>query len=424
MARRKLTDKSIAATRRPASGRLEIFDEIVTGLCFRITDKGARSWSLLYRVGGKLRRDTLGPYPRITLAIARQKARDALELVGGGTDPRTVKATTDAAAARQQAETVDALAERFIARHASQRRWGELERVLRRDVVPQWTGRPVAEIGRRDVIDLLDAIADRAPVQANRTLTVLKIFFGWCLDRDVIEADPTTRVQKPTKEESRDRVLSDAEIRAFWLGCKTLGWPFGMAFRLLLLTAQRKSEIAELNWPEFDEKDAALEFAGARYKTGRPHRVPLSKAALELLASLPRLDGCDLVFSTNGKTPISGFSKAKDALDREMLETLKADALEVELDPEKVSLPGWRIHDLRRTARSGFSRLGIPADIGERVLGHVIGGVRGVYDRHSFEPEMRHALEAWAAHLESIINPPAGPKVVPLRGNTAPGGSG
>src|SRR5581483_6675943 len=246
MAREKLTDKRVSLMKPPATGRREIFDTVKTGLCFRITTTGAKSWSVMYRHEGHFRRQTLGPYPKIGLAKARQMAGQVLETSGQGTDPRSAKAQEKATAAARAADTVEVIAEQFIGKYASQRRWGEFERILRRDVMPEWGEKPITTITRRDVIELLDTIAERAPVQANRTLVVLKVFFGWALDRDVITADPTARVKKPTKEKSRDRVLSDAELRAFWLGCERLGWPFGEIWKLLALTAARKSVIVKM----------------------------------------------------------------------------------------------------------------------------------------------------------------------------------
>jgi integrase len=405
MARELLTDKRVSNMRPPTTGRKETFDTVKTGLCYRVTANGSRSWSLVYRFDGELRRDTLGPYPKIGLAKARKMAGDALELVGQGKDPRETKATAEAAEAARQADTVAAVAEQFIAKHASQRRWGELERILRRDVMPEWKSRPVSDITRREVIDLLDTIAERAPIQANRTLTVLSIFFGWCLDRDIIPADPTNRVPKPTKESPRERVLTEPELAAFWKGCDRLGWPFGPLLQLLALTGQRKGEIGNLIWSEIDTKEKLINLAGSRYKTGRPHIVPLSNAAMAIIEDLPRIgEKSGLVFTTNDKTAVSGFSKAKDELDGYMLEELRKDAEA----PAKVTLAPWRIHDLRRTCRSGLSRLGVLADIGERVLGHAIPGLRGVYDRHDFLPQMRDALNRWAAHLDGIVNPRPG----------------
>jgi integrase len=413
VARENLTDKRIAHMKAPPAGRKEVFDTVKTGLCFRVTSTGARSWSVLYRFNGELRRDTLGPYPKIGLAKARQMAGETIETVGAGIDPRQVKAAAEAEEAERKADTVDVVAERFIARYASQKRWGELERVLRRDVMPEWGKRPVAEITRKDIIELLDTIAERAPVQANRTLTVLQIFFGWCLDR-YIGADPSAKIKKPTAETTRERVLTDDELRAFWAGCDRLGWPFGPLFQLLALTTCRRSEIAELALSEINKPEKLIELSGARYKTGRPHVVPLTDMALRIIEGLPEVGTkSGLVFTTNDETPVSGLSKAKRNLDKHMLEELQRYARERGEYPKKIKLPNWTPHDLRRTARSNFSKLGILPDIGERVLGHVVGGIRGVYDRYLFLPEKRAALDRWAAYLMALVNPTPN-KVTPI----------
>src|SRR5262245_44164408 len=182
MPAKKLTDKTIHNLKPPSSGRTELFDSIVTGLCIRCTDKGAKSWSLLYRVNGELRRDTLGPYPTVSLRDARQKARERLELVADGQDPRAIDAAVEAAAlARRrslQENNVAAVVEQYIKREASQRRWPNLERLLRGEISAVWGDRPIADIRKRDVISLVDAIVDRgAPVQANRVLTIIKMLF-------------------------------------------------------------------------------------------------------------------------------------------------------------------------------------------------------------------------------------------------------
>lgn len=409
MAREKLTDKRIASMKPPAEGRREVFDTVKTGLCFRITPNGARSWSVTFRHDGVFSRMTIGAYPKISLAKARQSAGDALELVGRSIDPREAKVEARAVEEQQAADTVAVVVEQFIEKYASQRRWEEPPRILRSDVVPEWGKRPIREITRRNVIELLDTIAERAPVGANRVLTVLSVFFGWALDRDIIDADPTARVRKPTAETSRERVLSDVELRAFWIGCGRLGWPFGPVFKLLALTAARKSEIGEMTGPEIDKVKRLIEVPGARYKTGKAHVIPLAGMALAIIDSLPviepqKLDGTTApayVFTTTGKTPVSGFSKAKIDLDDYMLEELQRGAKE----PDKITFPHWTIHDLRRTVRTNLSAMGVSADIGERILGHVIGGVRGVYDRYQFLREKREALDRWAAHLDGIVNP-------------------
>ncbi|MFM9844001.1 MAG: tyrosine-type recombinase/integrase, partial [Dongiaceae bacterium] len=403
-----LTRDSIRKARSGDRERI-LWDRDTPGFGCRILPGGSRTFFLQFRAKDgdrwKNRRMTLGHWQEGQhgqVEAMRRKASKLINAIREGGDPVAEAQRAAEARSRQEADTVVTIGEKFIAKHAAQRRWGELERVIRRDVIPAWGTRPVADITRRDVMDLLDTIAERAPVQANRTLTVLSIFFGWCAYKDIIPADPTARVKKPTKEEKRERLLNDDELRAFWRGCDRLGWPFGPLLQLLALTAQRKSEIGNLRWDEINDSERLIELAGERYKTGRTQTVPLSDAALAIIKELPRRgDKSGLVFTTNDKTPVSGFSKAKAELDGYMIEELRRNAPK----PDKVKLPPWIIHDLRRTARTNMTKLGIPGDVGERVLGHVIPGIRGVYDRYEFLPEKRGALDRWAAHLVGILTP-------------------
>lgn len=412
----RLTDKRVSALRPLPDRRFALFDSQCSGLAIRVTEAGVKSWSVMYRLNGKIRRDTLGAYPAVSLARARTLAAQVLERVEVGKDPRQVEAEAKAAEASMKADTVSAVAKVFFDKYAAQRRSPELKRILERDMVDHWGERPISEITRRDVIKRVDEIADRAPVVANRALAHMKVFFGWALDRDIIPSDPTDRVKKPTRETSRERVLTDNELRAFWVAAGAMGYPFGQAFKLLALTAQRRDEIASLQWSEINTDKARIELAGSRYKNGKPHTVPLSKAALEIIEKIDKIgDEPTNVFTTNAKTPVSGFSKAKATLDEKMLIELRRDVPQAER--EKVKLAPWVIHDLRRTARTNFSKLGISTDIAERILGHTMGGVRGVYDRHSYLPQMADALERWAVHLTGIVDPkPA--NVVPIKRKT------
>jgi integrase len=417
--RELLTDKKISNMRPPETGRRQVFDDLKTGLCFRLTANGARSWSLVYRFNGKFRRDTIGPYPQIGLARARQIAGERLELIGQGKDPRRLAADQEAAEAAIRANTVAAAVARFVKDYAARKRWAEITRVMVRVIEPRWRDRPIAEITRFDIRELLDEIAKHAPIQANRTLTVLSIFFKWACDEELVESDPTARVRKPTVEAPRERVLGDDELRAFWTGCDALGRPFGTILKLLALTAQRKSEIGDLRWDEINWRDKQIELPASRYKTNTAHVIPLAPAAFTILEELDvarkereKASGQSegFCFSTTGKTPVSGYSKAKAHLDEHMRRELAKAAP----DPKKFQLKPWIIHDLRRTARTNFSRIGVAADIGERVLGHAVPGLRGVYDRHSFVPEMRECLERWEGRLLSIINPPPA-NVTPMK---------
>ena len=399
MARARLTDKFVLSLKAPATGRQEVFDSVKTGLSIRVTQKGVKTWSIMYRMDGEQRRDTLGQYPRVPLAKAREFAGDTLELAAKGQDPRRLAAVKKDDAQTEAANTIEAIVEKFIERHAAKKRWGELERILNRDIVPAWSARPVTDIARRDVRDLLEKIEKRAPIQANRTLTVLRIFFRWAAKNDYVTADPTVGIDK-TPEKPRDRNLTDDEVRAFWKGCETLGKPFGPLLQLLLLTGVRKSEFAKAHWHEIDEANRLLLIPAERMKNNQAHTVPLSNQAWEKVEQLDKIgETPDFIFTTNGRTPVSGFSKAKAELDRYMLDELRRDRPE----PEKITLEPWRIHDLRRVVRSRLSKLGVQSDIAERVLAHSIGGIRRVYDAYDFLDEKREALDRWAVHLQGIV---------------------
>ena len=236
---------------------------------------------------------------------------------------------------------------------------------------------------------VLDEIADRgALVQANRTLARLKTLFSWALDEDLIDNDPTARVRRRIKESARDRALSDDEIHFFWAGCDKLGWPFGPMFKLLLLTGQRRDEVGTMEWTELDElATRRWTIPRQKAKNDRAHEVHLSELAIEIIDKMPKIsrpggDGAGsesslYLFTTNGERPVSGFSKAKERLDKHMLELFRAELLEAGKDPAKAEIEGWILHDLRRTAATGMARLNIAPHVVDRILNHVSGTIRG-----------------------------------------------
>jgi integrase len=232
---------------------------------------------------------------------------------------------------------------------------------------------------------------------ANRTHANLSRFFSWCLERDRLDISPVANVKAPGVEVARDRILSDDEIEAVWRAWDTMGWPFGAAFKLLLLTGQRRDEVARLEWENVDFEGRLWTLPRTATKSNRLHEVPLSDVALEILAASPRTS--QYIFSTNGTSPISGFSHAKRRCD------------------DLSGIHNWRLHDLRRTAASGMARLGVAPHVVEKVLAHVggtISGVAAVYNRHRYSEEKRCALGVWASKLREITEGPAD-NVVPLR---------
>lgn len=387
MPKRALTAVSVARIKPPKTGQVDHFDSGFPGLALRVSYGGGRTWVYFYRLHGKQARMTLGRFPALSLADARQAWREAREMVAKGESPRPKPA----------ADTVEAVAEEWIKRDQSgNRSVDEVRRVMARDVLPVWRGRLFAEIGRRDVLDLVDGIADRGAVTlARRVHAHLHRLFRWSVGRGIIEASPMADLPKPGAAVKRDRVLSDAELSAIWKASTSTAWPFGPLFRILILTGARREEIGALRWSEIDGD--VIRLTGDRTKNGEPHDIPLSPEAMAIIEGLPRVARSEFVFSTTGQTPVSGWSRAKALLD----------AAAGEIAP-------WRLHDIRRTVATGLQRLGFSLQVIEAVLGHVSGsrgGIVGVYQRHSFDVEKRAALDAWARHVTGTTA-----NVVPIKG--------
>ena len=387
-----------------------------------------RTWQVIYRVKGKLVRETLGTIaviPRVDEARAR--ARESMQTAQSGVNPvearRTKAADVAKEAKNKEAETFGAVADRYLKDYVEKNTRPatikETRRIMERDVKPRWGTTPIREISRREVNALLDEIADRgALVQANRTLARLKTLFSWALDEDLIDGDPTARVRKRVKETARDRALSDDEIRHFWIGCDKLGWPFGPMFKLLLLTSQRRDEVGGVEWSEIELSKGVWAIPREKAKNDRAHEVHLSKLALEIIDDLPRMsrpraDGAGTepspyLFTTNGERPVSGFSKAKERLDKHMAQLLRAELERAGRDPEKAEIAGWILHDLRRTAATGMAGRNIAPHVVDRILNHVSGTIRGVaavYNRHAYLEERKAALETWAGYVENLVRP-------------------
>jgi len=391
----------------PAVGQVEYFDAGYPALALRVTANGVRSWAYFGRVHGKLKRATLGRYPGMTLAEARRKAGEVADRMRQGVDPAAAK-RAEREAVRDYFEAV--LAEWLRRDQADNRSHAEVRRLMEREVLPAWRGRRVSTITRRDVLDRIDAVVDRgSPVMARRLHAHLHRLFRWSVGRGIIIASPMEGMDKPGEEVKRERKPDDAELIAVWKATEQIGWPFGPIVRLLILTGARREEIGGLWWEEIISESGKIdriELAGDRTKTGKPHLIPLSHAAIKLIEALPRMADSKLVFTTTGKTPVSGWARAKALLDKV---TAKFN--------DGVALPEWRIHDLRRTVASGMQRLRIPLQVTESVLGHISGsrsGIVGVYQQHEYADEKRIALDAWARHIETIVSSePA--NVLPLR---------
>ena len=424
MPTKKLTDLFVERVKPPAAGRIEYFDAVFGGLALRVTDRGNKSWSLHYRIWGRLRRLTIGQYPAIKPAQARREASAALDQVRQGIDP-SVEKKAQRIAPTPEPDTFRVLVQDYLDRYAHKNTapatFKETKRTLERDVVPLWRDRAISTITRGDVIGLVDAIAARgAEVYANRTLARLRALFNWAVEKDRLSTSPCIGAKPPNKEQVRDRSLTDDEVRWFWTACDESGWPFGPLAKLLLLTAQRRDEVAGMEWPELNLVTNTWTIPRARAKNNRSHEVQLSTAAVEVLRSLPRVGDC-LVFTTTGNTCISGFSRAKRRLDAAMIRARRRSLSLPEGDAElrkflpvpdgmplPIEIPNWTLHDLRRTAATGMARLSIAPHVVDKVLNHVsstIRGVAAVYNRFEYLDERRVALEAWGQYVTGLLAP-------------------
>ena len=420
---KKLTDIAIR-NMKPGPARREIPDG-GNGLYLVLQPSGARSFALRFRRDGRPTKFTLGtwfagsaqeaPEPKVggalMLAGARKLAAEVAIQIGKGSDPVTSKRQAKAEQDRRREDTFRSVADEYLKRvcgmrvdvrgnvtfdHSKKRTGRERHLMLKRLVYPVIGDRPIAEIRRREIVHLLDRIEDRnGPVVPDRVLALLSVIMTWHAKRDDSFATPLVKGMARTKpgERARDRTLADHEIRVVWKIAETQG-TFGRLVRFILLSTARRTEAAGMVWAELDGSDWTL--PASRNKTKADLLRPLSAAAI---AALPEKTG-NHVFSNNGKTQISGYSKFKKRFDEAVLAELR------QQDPTAAPLKNWVLHDLRRTARSLLSRAGVNADHAERCLGHVIGGVRGVYDRHEFYDEKKRAFELLAQQIAAIIDPP------------------
>jgi integrase len=304
-----LTAPAVDGAKAKNGQRLDIWDTKVAGFGLRVTETGAKSWCVMYRHRGRLRRLTLGTYPKLTLADARDAARSALRAAQLGDDPARTKKQARAA------DTFGELARLYLDRHAkiAKRSWDEDERILRHDPLPVWANRKANDITRRDVIDLLDAIIERgSDVMANRVRALVSKIFNFAIVRDIAEHNPAYRVPRPGVENQRDRVLNEAEIRALWKALDQERTDIAALFRLMLLTAQRKGEVFGMAWAELDLEGGWWTIPAERAKNGLSHRVPLAPQSLAILQDL-RSNAKDslLVFPARVNRPVPIVNAAK-----------------------------------------------------------------------------------------------------------------
>lgn len=419
---RALTTRAVEAA-KPGDNRREISDGLVTGLYLVVQPSGTRSWALRYRHNGKPRKLTLGtvidlaeaeaPEPvlggPLTLAGARKLARDALGEVALHRDPADDK-KRDRESRRAGDDLFPIVAEKFIDKRKAKKSWRETAMYLGlkedgdgklvptgRGPAAKWKAKRIQDITDFDVLDLIDHID--GPVAANRMLAWLHVLFEWAKPR-FVKVNPCAGIKRPNEEKPRDRVLTDSEIGYLWRATDAIGDLFGHMVKVLLFTGCRLREVAHMEWGELDLDNAVWHLPAERAKNGEAHDIALAPVALNIIKAMPRIGRKSrYVFTTNGTSPVSGFSRMKARLDARMLEAMQAD------DPE-AELKHFTLHDLRRVVASGMARLGVNLPVIEKCLAHKSGsfaGIVSVYQRHSFAEEQAKAWQVWADLVLTLV---------------------
>jgi integrase len=401
MASRRLTAISVAQI-KPRAKRYEIADAGCVGLYLQIQPSGAKRFAVRYRIGGKPAKFTLAA--GLGLAAARTAASEVRQKVEQGIDPGQEKKAARTAAEIAAGTTLRAIAEAYLRQQEAKpegerlRTIGQRRATFERLIFPLLGGRPIHEIKRGEVVKLLDKVEiERGGRMADEVLNVLHIVFGWHAIRDENFRSPLVRGMARTKpkDRMRSRVLTDDELRRVWQACDSMG-AFGVFVRLMTLTCTRRNEAARMTWDEITSDGWLI--PEVRYKNKRPHLIPLSKAARELIAQQPRIAGCPYICTSDGVRAVRGFGQSKAKLDR------------------LSGVTGWRLHDVRRVCRSLLSRVGVPNDVAEMCLGHSLPSLRKTYDLHDHYREKKNAFEQLAAEVARIVNAPEdGSNVVSLR---------
>ena len=398
---KRLTDVAVQKALPPKTGQRAISDAEVPNLSIRISKGGSKSWSLTYYFGSKRRRMTLGRYPALGVKDARSVAREALSELAKGVDPASEKKRRARQQVRVYDETFGSLATRFMREYERgiahddnpngamplHKTWKETQQLLDKYVLPEWGSVPAAELTRADVRALMEPLGQHSTSQANKTFAIIRKLFNWATQMDLVDMSPCGGLKKPHKPVVRNRPLRDEEIRAVWNACLEMGYPFGHAYRLLLVTGQRRSEVCAMEYTELDLKHAEWVLPAARTKAGRRHVVPLTTLVLDVLKDVPPIGGQFVFTTTMGRRPVSGFSKATRRL--------------VELS----GVEDFRLHDLRETmATTMRERLGIHTDVIGQVLNHAPQGVtqRHYAPSHSVE-DKKKALLVWNEYLSDIV---------------------
>jgi len=432
MTKAMLTDATVRGLKAPSGQRLEKADALVSGLRIRVTP-GSKTWILRQRAGGKVRTITLGAFGDGDGELGLHAARVKAVAIQGEIAEGKIPVPTTPRQRDRQGPAIATVIDKFMEEYCRDKevknpasyRW-----MFDKYVIPKFGDWRIAAVGKQDAREFLRTVRDRHGLTTSRRVGgLMKRFFRWCGEEDIVEADPMALVTLPGKEAVRERTLKDHEVRALWLATDPASdpgelnkagrpqahpsmFPWGAYFRLLLLTGQRRGEVANMRWEAIDLKTRTWALEASETKSDRAHLVPLSPDAVELLEGLPRItyeqDGetvpSPYVLTTNGRAPISSFSKPKDWLDVEMVRLNEA------------AIPDWRIHDLRRTVSTALAKLGVEPFIRRRVLNHALEGVDKVYDQFDYLEPKRAALDLWAKRLRELVEgAPDDGNIVPIR---------
>ena len=381
----KLTAHAVQKLRPVGGERTEYFDKLLPGFSVRVAPTGRKTFCVLYRRGRRLRRYTLGSYPPLNLSQARAMAKAALAQAAMGGDPAARKIE------ERQAGTFAELAAEYLERYAkpNKRSWKEDERRIRKNLLPVLGFTLAKDVTRADVRRLLEAIVRRpAPSEANQTLALIRKIYNWAIGQDLVEESPCRGLPRPAKTRQRHHVLSEDGIRKFWNELTHESPIVAAALKLRFLTAQRGGEVIAMRWADVELNTRWWTIPSERSKNGLPHRVPLSRAAIDILRQLEGTESPWVFPSPRREGHLCSTQKA--------IERIRQRA-DIEL----------RGHDLRRTAASFMTSMGTPRLVVAKILNHVETGVTAVYDRHSYDREKRDALDAWSIRLEEMLESPA-----------------
>ncbi|OHT18883.1 Prophage CP4-57 integrase [Sphingomonas haloaromaticamans] len=444
MARASITKRTVDAA-KPGLKDSFLWDDDVAGFGLKVTPSGGRIYIYQYRIARPghaerttMKRFTIGKHGNLTPDQARKRAKELAVMVEQGIDPRQRELDAFAAAdeAKQRAEeqarrdtdlAFENVAARWLAEYElghRPRSYGQAALVVNKHLMPKLASKPLPSIGRADLQDILDGIPARQAATRRTVYAYASIFFGWAFQRGDIAENPLQAMAKPQAPKARDRALADQELATIWKATTDLRQPLSTFYRVLLLTGQRREEVAGMNWAELDRSTATWTIPADRAKNGVAHIVPLAStvvAELDRLALAVQVreksDNQDArnwpkagpVMSFTGKVALSCYSQAKAALDAEIAKVLAKAGDE--------PMAHWRVHDLRRTLATGFQRLGIRFEVTEATLNHVSGakgGIAGVYQRHDWKEEKRAALDAWARHVQAIVHPADASNIVKI----------